>query len=241
MIDDLRKSINAILYERMTSPLYGTLAISWIIWNWRIVYLTLFIDEKRICTTKIDYIINNYSNPHILYTGPIISTIILITIMPLIANGAYWLSLRYDKWKYDKKNEVERSKLLTIEQSIQIRNEISEQEERFSKLVAQKDGEIDLLRRQFNELNQSRIEDKNNQNKLRILRALYGANGNTVDVTKYLINLIKANRLELTVTNALFDNNDPTPGQRKTLEIIYELNQKVSTAVVLEGDSTIIH
>jgi hypothetical protein len=45
MLDDFRKSINSVLYERMTSPLFGALLISWCIWNWDILYF-LFADRE---------------------------------------------------------------------------------------------------------------------------------------------------------------------------------------------------
>jgi len=64
MLDDIKKSLNEIIYERTTSPLYGTLIISWLIWNWRIVYLTFFISEKKITKNKIDFILSNYSDIH---------------------------------------------------------------------------------------------------------------------------------------------------------------------------------
>lgn len=31
MLDDLKKSVSSILYERATSPLYGTFVITWVI------------------------------------------------------------------------------------------------------------------------------------------------------------------------------------------------------------------
>lgn len=40
MFDDLSKSIKAQLYERVSSPLLGSFAISWVAWNYRFV-LTL--------------------------------------------------------------------------------------------------------------------------------------------------------------------------------------------------------
>jgi hypothetical protein len=47
MQSEIKKSINSILFERLTSPLYGTLIISWLIWNWKIIYLTLFVDSEE--------------------------------------------------------------------------------------------------------------------------------------------------------------------------------------------------
>lgn len=48
MFDELKKSISAILYERTTSPLFGSFILSWTVWNWKIFYITLFISEDKI-------------------------------------------------------------------------------------------------------------------------------------------------------------------------------------------------
>lgn len=145
MLDDIRKSINSTLYERVSSPLYGTIIISWLIWNWEIVYLTLFINETRIGGTKIDYIIENYSNIHNLLTFPAISTLLLLTVMPFASNGAYYLSLVFKKWRTEKRNEVDNKQLLSIEKSIALREEIRNQEEKFDKLLEGKNEEIKIL------------------------------------------------------------------------------------------------
>lgn len=235
MLDDLRKSINSFLYERLSSPLYSTLSVSWLIWNWKIIYLTFFISEENICDTKINYILKNYCNSHYLYTGPILSTVIIITLMPFVSNAAFWFSLKFEKWKYDQKNAIERSKLLTIEQSIQIRNEIFQQEEQFSKVLLQKDSDIDLLRRQLSEINNINKNQLDSQNNLRIIRALYGKGDQVINVTNYLNKNIKDNKLDVMINNELFGSQDPTPGFPKDIEIIYEINKKVDTIKGQEG------
>ena len=145
MIDDIKKSFNSILYERTTSPFYGTLILSWLIWNWRIIYLTFFISEGKIEENKIDFIITNFSDIHHLITYPLISTTLLILIFPFVSNGAYWLSLRFNKWKKDQKNIIDMKQLLTVEQSIELREQIANQEDRFEKLLENKNSEIKQL------------------------------------------------------------------------------------------------
>ena len=103
MFSELRKSTNAILFERVTSPLFGTFIVSWLIWNWKIVYLTLFVSESNIEGNKIDYIASNYCDIHVLVTYPLISTLLLLTAIPFVANGAFWISMKFRKWRIDKK------------------------------------------------------------------------------------------------------------------------------------------
>jgi hypothetical protein len=172
MLTELRKSTNAILFERVSSPLFGTLIISWLIWNWKIVYLTIFISESKLEINKIDYIIDNYQNIHILITFPLISTFLLITVIPLISNGAFWMNLIYKKWKTDKKNEVEKTQLLTIEQSVELRKEIRDKEIQFEKILEKKTLDNKLLQAQIEELelkltDGKSSEDSNKKQKIR--------------------------------------------------------------------------
>jgi len=151
MLDDLKKSLNQIIYERTSSPFYGSLIVSWLIWNWRIVYLTFIISENKIEKNKIDFILEHYADTNHIIVFPLLSTIIILTVIPFISNGAYWLSLRFNKWKTDQKNTIDKKQLLTVEQSLEIREEISRQEDRFAKLIESKNTEISQLKLQIDE------------------------------------------------------------------------------------------
>jgi hypothetical protein len=167
MTEDLRKSFSAILYERTTSPFYGTLLFSWSIYNWKIIYLTFFISENKIKTDKIQYIITNCNDIWLLVYCPLISTIILLTFIPFVTNRAYWLSLIFHKWRIDKKNSVELKQLLTLEQSIELRKQILEQETTFDKLLENKKLEIEQLKIIIDEAKKpSAIEVKNDQSEI---------------------------------------------------------------------------
>ena len=41
MLDEFQKSIKAVLYDRLTSPLAGCFIFSWFVWNWGLVYYVL--------------------------------------------------------------------------------------------------------------------------------------------------------------------------------------------------------
>lgn len=145
MIDDLKKSFDQIIYERTASPFYGSFIVSWSLWNWKIIYLTFFVSQDKIDLNKIDYIVTNFSKIENVFVFPLISSILIITVVPFITNGAYWLSLKFNKWRVDQKNIVDKKQLLSIEQSIELREQISKQEERFIKLIEDKNLEIKQL------------------------------------------------------------------------------------------------
>jgi hypothetical protein len=55
MFDDVGKTIKAILYDRITSPLFGTFVLSWCGWNWRLIVLFL-TDSSTTVTKKFQYL-----------------------------------------------------------------------------------------------------------------------------------------------------------------------------------------
>ena len=146
MFDETKKSIESILSQRLTSPFYGTLIVSWLIWNWKIIYLTIFISEKNVSGTKINYIINNYNDIHVLLWFPLLSTAVILLFLPLITNGAFWLDLLYNRWRVNKKNSVESKQLLTIEDSMNLRELHLSNEKRFEALLENKNKEIEQLK-----------------------------------------------------------------------------------------------
>lgn len=132
------------------------------------MYLTFFVSENKLEINKVEYILQNYTDVGHLVIGPLISTVVLILLVPFASNGAYWISIKFDKWKLDKKNDVEKKKLLTIEQSLTLRQAIQDQAKNFDDLLENKNQEIVLLRKQVANL-ESQALNANSQN----------SNGNT--------------------------------------------------------------
>lgn len=193
-MDEIKKSISSILYERTTSPFFGTFIFSWLIWNWKIPYLTFFISENKIDSNKVDYIVKNYSNVNHLLTLPLISTIILLTIFPFISNGAYWLSLKFDNWKINQKNKIEDKQLLTVEQSIELREQIRKQEERFINLLSDKNSEIESLRNQIAEVSSQSISlNESDENEIRRVAERIQSNESEMETFDYIRKCIHGN------------------------------------------------
>lgn len=237
MIPEIRKSVNATLYERTTSPLYGALIISWCIWNWRIIYLTLFVDKEQIYPFhKIDYILFNYWEAKYLIWYPLMSTIVLLTVMPLFAIGAYWLELWFTKKKVKWKEHSERDRRLTIEQAAALRNEIAETELRYSKRIETKEDDIDLLTVQVKQLTEQL--DLKRPQLFRILYARYGYLDQTKDVTLRVITLL-ANSDNFVVDNDVL-HDDPSPGVKKELLIVYEFETLVTAVTALEDTQVVL-
>ena len=145
MLNEFQKSIKAILYDRLTSPLAGTFFFSWLVWNWGLVYYVISIDYtknvvERIAYIKSDFLLFEYT---ILY--PLLSTVFLIFVYPYLAIFVYKIALKFSKQKRNIKNKIENEQCLTIEESIEIRTAIENQAEKLQTMTRRSNDEIKKL------------------------------------------------------------------------------------------------
>lgn len=161
MIDEIKKSISATLYERTTSPLFGTFFFSWSVWNWKIIIALLFTTAEELKMTKFEYIDINLLNVYDGLIYPIISTIIILTLYAWVSEQAYRLWLYFDRRKNEHKNTIEKQKFLTKEQSMKLRLELSKQEDSFENLIKDKEELITALKNEISEL-QSKFNSSDN-------------------------------------------------------------------------------
>jgi hypothetical protein len=126
-ISEYKKSAKILFEERLSSPLYGTFIISWVICNWKIIYLTLFIGQEQIKPlTKIEYISKYYFKWYNLTLYPLLSSIILITVIPWLGNKLFQVYLYYEKQRRTFREDLDSTKRLTISESAELRNEMFE-------------------------------------------------------------------------------------------------------------------
>src|SRR6266436_7638956 len=81
--------------------------------------------------------------------------------------------------------------------------------------------------------------DQEDWNGLRIIRAYYGWQGNTVNVTDLLRSRMYERRLSLVVTNSAM-GGDPAIGADKILIVIYRYQGKETATIVREGNTLAI-
>lgn len=105
--NEITKSIKNNIYEKITSPLWWTFIITWLVWNWQLTYTTIFVSWDKIYEKyeilKIEYIIEKiydwsyhfFTLPIIVdyitywFIWPILSTIIILWFIPYISNFVY--------------------------------------------------------------------------------------------------------------------------------------------------------
>ncbi len=161
MFSDVSKSIKATLYERVTSPLFGSFSISWIIWNYKTILVLISSLKVK---EKISFIESSY--PDILslslqgFIFPLISAVLFILIYPYPAKWIYRYWSKRQKELKDIKQEIDDTSLLTLKESREIRRELV-------KLESEYESEIEKTKLEINNLKSVilNLEEKNSTSK----------------------------------------------------------------------------
>ena len=99
------------------------------------------------------------------------------------------------------------------------------------------EGRQFLLRRQdWEERRDSSDGDRDDYPGVRIVRAYYGWQGNTVNVTELLRSRIRDGQISFVVTNSAL-GGDPSAGSDKVLVVIYRYQGRETAAIVREGNT----
>lgn len=160
MFDELSKSIKASLYDRTVSPLFGAFAVSWAVWNYRLLLVILAAEP----VTKKFRIIDETLYPSIyakfgfLLMGPLITAVIFLFVYPYPAKFVYrfWRTQKRDLRSIRQK--IEDETLLSVEESREIRRQLVDIQLDHEKELNLKRGEIDTLRSALAE-NQEKLEN----------------------------------------------------------------------------------
>lgn len=227
MLSEIKSSFKSVLSDRLTSPLYGTLIVSWLIWNWKIVYVTLFVSADTLYVSKLFYIEENLLDPWTNIVWPLASSAFLIVLAPLIANGAYWMSIKYTAWRKGKQDEVLKSERLTVEESLKLKTDYNALEISFEQYKNTMSQQLAVARQTVERYDRER-------RKLKILKAWYGAEDNWVEVEKLLKSRIADNSIETRASNESMQT-DPAPGRAKKLQVVYSLYDQIHYEEVMEG------
>lgn len=127
MFDDIGKTIKAILYDRITSPLFGTFLLSWCGWNWRLI--ALFITDSSMTVAKKFHYVDAElypSNGVTFIYGlllPLTTTAFFIYIYPWFAKKVYGHWREQQNKLKERQIEKDGKKPLTKEEAQEIQNQ----------------------------------------------------------------------------------------------------------------------
>lgn len=150
----------------------------------------------------------------------------------MLSNFLYKVSLFYEKQRIVAREKHEKSKLLSIEDSMRINNELYDQSEKHQRLIAKKDNEINFLdsrvRAGVEEVERLKTEIADlKKETFKIIYAQYGKEDQIADVSEIIsLLLIQKNTFEINNQNL---GIDPAPGIKKDLFIIYQGDGNIHT------------
>jgi hypothetical protein len=143
--EDLSKStienIRDVILSRFKSRFTGAFIIAWIVWNWKIIYVTIFINKSEINSNKIDYIGRHYTDSCHLLWFPLIASLIAILLIPIL-NG---LS---DNWHELISGSIKRISMMISQRTPVDQAEFKKLVDRYKELETNYLTEIDRLKKE---------------------------------------------------------------------------------------------
>jgi|SRR3989339_307992 len=146
MFKEISGSFYNNLNDRIKSPFYGSFIVSWCVWNWKVLYITFFVDSNLLLSSKnilkIDYIRELYTWNSIDYYTYGVSHLL---IFPLVSSYVviYWIpkmtSLFYEK-SLENENKNREIKLKKDQEFLKRKEEFLEIE----KKVLKKEAEVEI-------------------------------------------------------------------------------------------------
>jgi hypothetical protein len=153
MWDDLTKTVKAQLYERASSPLFGSFALAWGAWNYKFIMVVL---SSMTATEKIGYIDLHIYKTYwdVLSYGfayPLISSVVFIFLYPIAAKYPYkyWQTQQAALKKI--KQAIEDETPLPQAEARDLRRQAAQASIEFDKELASKTAEIQQLREMLSE------------------------------------------------------------------------------------------
>lgn len=151
MIEDVIKSVKASLYERTTSPLFGALGISWVVWNYKI-FLVIF--SAMPAPDKITYLRESlyahfWEKAIFLAVGPLITAALFLFVYPYPAKWVFRFWRKKQKELRDIRNEIEEATLLSLEESRRIRRQIIEIQKEYDGQLRKSSEDLERVKQQL--------------------------------------------------------------------------------------------
>jgi len=161
MIDEIKKSVSATLYERLASPLLGSFIASWCIWNYK-VFLIIFSSleyDKQV--EKLDAYFARWYYCRT-FSIPLLWVLFYIFIYPRIAKYVFKKWQKYIADKEMIRQYVKKDVPITVEQANEIKQNLAKQSVVFEELLKDKNERIKSLEERDSK-NQNRIEEKDKE------------------------------------------------------------------------------
>jgi len=162
-MDDLIKSFKAQLYDRVTSPLFSTLLITWATWNHRLFFALVSSSELQ---KKFDYI-DEVLYPtwkEVLGRGtlfPLLSALFLIYVFPKPARWVYEYTREEHKELKKIQQRIDDETPITVEEARELRSAIRKAEAEFDKAIDERNKLIEKLKLEISQVDLAEAKSEN--------------------------------------------------------------------------------
>ncbi|WP_188008527.1 hypothetical protein [Grimontia hollisae] len=143
MLKELSTSLKAQLYERVSSPILGSLLIFWILFNWEAVFYFMLSESK--VEDKLIYINENFKDIWVNVYSPLIYSSMFCLFYPLLSFIPFYIWEWVSSQKIKSKNNLSMSEPLSVERSISIRKELLEKETKIRRIIVEHNEEKEDL------------------------------------------------------------------------------------------------
>ena len=160
-MDDLIKSFKAQMYDRVTSPLLSSFLISWAAWNHRL-FLVIFSSDFKI-KEKFQYI-DNVLYPGLYEVGlrgflwPLLSALALLLLYPIPGRWIYEYVHNEQKKLKEIQQRIDDETPLSKADAQKLRAEVRKTVTEHVKEIAERDAEIEKLKKSLSELESESLE-----------------------------------------------------------------------------------
>lgn len=138
MLKELVASAGSALRDRLSSPIFGTFAISWCVWNSPMIFIVLFgsgVDERMVLVNKYVHYSwwSTWGNGLVL---PLTTTVLYIFVYPYVKKYVYTFLKERENELHESRTRLENMRRLTIEESIALRQEMKDIEKKHIDTIA---------------------------------------------------------------------------------------------------------
>ena len=227
MLDLLQRSITRTANDKIRSPLYGAFILSWMAWNWRIFYVTFFLDMHDLGMRKLPYIERLLGNTIYSIWAPLLSTFLIICVLPVFRIGAIWVEQGYKRYRNDIMQKFDNEQWMPPHIVTSLRKEIRTIRSEYEETLVKRNEELSSLQidsKEKLEKGQNRINSL--ENEIQELQDSISNFENEVVINKEKISELEEERNELS-------------GREELLKLAYDEQLKVNSALMKKKSNTV--
>lgn len=152
MLDDLKQSAQSYIQERFSTPFAGAFLASWVVANWKLLYVLFISEEKLTIHDRISFVEKYYLNHLQNYIIPMGAAFLYVLVYPFVSQLLQRVWLWHKERIETMRNEVEKKTLLTVEQSLELRQVMKNLKQRYEADLQDRENTIAELRKENNSL-----------------------------------------------------------------------------------------